>query len=320
MPETFAPELLAELVRAHGLAGGRKLRFHRVPTGKHNTCYYVEGADLPCVLRIAPPDDTVLLFYERRMMAQEPALHALLRERTSVPVPEVLAYDGSRRLIDRDFILLERLPGRPLSALEPTAQQRAQVLRQVGALLAQVHALTAEHWGYLGAHRPMEPEERWESAFAIMWNRLLDDIAAVEGYAPHEEEALRGLLAPYRPFFRYRGPACLLHMDVWQQNILVDEEWRVTGLLDWDRALWGDPECEFAVLDYCAISEPAFWQGYGRSRQHNRPAQIRQRFYLLYELQKYIVIEIGRRGNRAAARYYREEAIRLALVLAGSLP
>ncbi|WP_256973118.1 aminoglycoside phosphotransferase family protein [Nostoc sp. T09] len=58
----------------------------------------------------------------------------------------------------------------------------------------------------------------------------------------------------------------LLHMDVWFQNILVDSAGNVTGLVDFDRALWGDPEIEFAVLDYCGISEPAFWRGYGRER------------------------------------------------------
>ncbi|OUL36382.1 hypothetical protein BV372_08175 [Nostoc sp. T09] len=58
----------------------------------------------------------------------------------------------------------------------------------------------------------------------------------------------------------------MLHMDVWFQNILVDSAGNVTGLVDFDRALWGDPEIEFAVLDYCGISEPAFWRGYGRER------------------------------------------------------
>ncbi len=47
-------------------------------------------------------------------------------------------------------------------------------------------------------------------------------------------------------------------MDVWAQNILVDSMGNVSGLVDFDRALWGDPEIEFAVLNYCGISEPAF--------------------------------------------------------------
>ena len=42
---------------------------------------------------------------------------------------------------------------------------------------------------------------------------------------------------------------------------LVDANNKVTGLIDWDRALYGDPEIEYAVLDVCGISKPAFWEG-----------------------------------------------------------
>jgi fructosamine-3-kinase len=96
-------------------------------------------------------------------------------------------------------------------------------------------------------------------------------------------------------------------MDIWHQNILVDERGTVTGIVDWDRALWGDPEIEFAVLDYCGISEPAFWEGYGQPRDWSPEAQVRQVFYLLYELQKYIVIRHGRSHDPASARQYKKQ-------------
>ena len=74
---------------------------------------------------------------------------------------------------------------------------------------------------------------------------------------------MRRLLDRHAEVFDRPVPASLLHMDVWAENILADERGRLTGLIDWDRACWGDPEIEFAVLDYCGISEPPFWEGYG---------------------------------------------------------
>jgi len=68
-------------------------------------------------------------------------------------------------------------------------------------------------------------------------------------------------------------------MDVWAQNILADDAGHLTGLLDWNRALRGDPEVEFAVLDYCGISEPAFWDGYGACRDQPKDAEVRRVFY-----------------------------------------
>ena len=319
MAEYFSTELLAYLVTAHLPADPDKLAFEPVRAGKHNTSYFVTGAGDDLVLRISPPDDAGFLFYERRMMAQEPQVHALLRAETSVPVAEILAHDDSRTLVDRDYLLMARLPGRPLTDAELTRRQMDRVLEQVGVYLAQMHALAADRYGYLGAHCPMLPQPTWVEAFAVMWNSLLDDIVACGGYTSEEADALRHLLDVYRPHFDRPVAASLLHMDVWSQNILVDDGGRVTGLVDLDRALWGDPEIEFAVLDYCGISEPPFWQGYGRDRDLSFPAQIRARFYLLYEVQKYIVIRIWRRNDPAQALEYKRQSFELAKPLIQAL-
>ena len=85
----------------------------------------------------------------------------------------------------------------------------------------------------------------------------------------------------------------------------------VTGLIDWDRALWGDPEIEYAVLDYCGISEPAFWEGYGQERDWSVEAQVRQVFCLLYELQKYIVIKDGRSHDPTSAHQYKQQVLQI---------
>jgi aminoglycoside phosphotransferase (APT) family kinase protein len=263
--------LLSQLVAAHIRADPTKVCLRRCMTGKHNETYFVDAGDRPLVLRVAPPDDPAqMLFYEYRMMRQEPNLHRLLRERTAAPVPEIIAFDDSHERIDRDYLIMERMPGTPLSdhaGLTPGMLEN--VLRQVGQSLRQVHAITGQQYGYVGEHRPMDPQSDWASAFAIMWNKLLDDIRGCGGYSDEEADFLRRRLDRHVQVFDRPVAASLLHMDVWAQNILADEEGRLTGLLDWDRALWGDPEIEFAVLDYCGISEPAFWEGYGAERDRS---------------------------------------------------
>jgi aminoglycoside phosphotransferase len=63
-----------------------------------------------------------MLLYEHRMIRQEPDLHAPLREGTDVPVPAILAHDLGRTEIDRDYLLMERLPGAPIAHLEGLTQ------------------------------------------------------------------------------------------------------------------------------------------------------------------------------------------------------
>ena len=304
-------DALTNIVRQAAPGVGKPLRFEPITTGKFNTSYAVSGPGVELVARVAPHDDETFLFYERHMMWQEPGLHQRLREETDAPVPEVVAFDDSRRFIDRDVILMERLPGMPMTDA-PADLDSAHVFREIGRILAEVHRVTEDRYGYVGPHRPMEPQPDWASAFNVMWNKLVDDIAATGVYDASVAARMRETLDRHLEIFDRPVDASLLHMDVWHQNILVDRFGQVTGLLDWDRALYGDPEIEFAVLDYCGVSVPEFWQGYGMERDTSRPARIRQLFYLLYEVQKYIVIRAGRQDDLASAQRYAQQSLRLA--------
>jgi len=311
MPEVFSQDQLRSAVEKH-LHGGGELAFSRITTGKFNTSYYVSAGSGEYVIRIAPPPGTPCIFYEREMMKQEPGIHALLLEKTEVPVAPIVAFDETRETLPNDFLLMERLPGRAASesALSRSAVDR--LFEQTGKALAAIHAQEVERYGYLGEHHCMEPQHTWKSAFVVMWNKLLDDIAATEVYTADEIDAMRGLLANHLSSFDHEVRAHLLHMDIWAQNLLCDASGNLTGLVDFDRALWGDPEIEFAVLDYCGVSTRAFWKGYGAERPSGPDAGIRHRFYFLYELQKYVVIEALRRSNHRAANGYREHALSLA--------
>lgn len=154
----FSQDILISLIHHHRPDLGRPIEVEPIATGKFNRSFWVRAAGEQMVLRVAPPRDAVFVFYERDMMRQEPALHERLRAQTSVPVPEILAFDASHRLLERDFMLMERLPGCPLSEMKHVDYDT--VLRQVGPYLADVHRLQATQYGYLGAHQPMAPQRR----------------------------------------------------------------------------------------------------------------------------------------------------------------
>jgi len=309
VPE-YPVEVLVRAVRKH--LPGEPAEFARIPTGKHNTSYSFRIGGVGRILRIAPLAGVPLLFYEARMMAQEPEIHRIVRSRTSIPVPEILAYDADHDILPADFLILDRLPGIAASeAVFLDEEMWDGVLEDVGRALAEIHAVTGERYGYAGAHHPMEPQATWVDAFRILWTKLIAQIVEAGFYSAAEGEGLVDVLEHRIEHFDHDPPASLLHMDVWAQNILIDNRGRMTGLVDWDRALWGDPEIEFAVLDYCGISRPSFWRGYGKARDRSPSARIREVFYLLYEVQKYIVIYGCRRRQPAHARRFRDEAMQI---------
>jgi len=312
---------LAPLVLPYLDVAPDSLQFQPIPTGKHNQSYWLECDAERYVLRIAPPDNVGFLFYEYRMMQQEPELHELILNRTDIPAAEIVCFDFTRKLIDRDYLLMKALPGKPVSDAQITQNQFQVTLEQVGQHLRQLHKLTAieclgkREYGYLGKHRPMQPQSTWVTAFHLMWNKLLDDVVACGSYTATEADLMRKLLDQHIHHFDREVESRLLHMDVWSQNILVNSRGGVTGLVDFDRALWGDIEIEFAVLDYCGISEPSFWAGYGEKRDTSFPAMIRRQFYLLYEVQKYMPIRVWRRNDLLGAERYKRQCLQMAAYL-----
>lgn len=68
--------VLTPLVACHLGIDPAGLALRRIPTGKFNTSYIVEGGLVPLVLRASPPDDrSRMLFYEHSKKRQEPILH-----------------------------------------------------------------------------------------------------------------------------------------------------------------------------------------------------------------------------------------------------
>ncbi len=314
--EHISGDTVAAFCREHGISPGA---VKPIPIGRFNTSFYVRtttGPDL--VVRIAPSEDAGFVFYERGMMAQEPEIHTIVRRRTDIPAPRVIVYDDSRSILPRDTIVLERLPGRAMYARRLTEEAVERALEQTGAYLKALHTrCTARQYGYLGAHAPMRPADTWRDAFMEMWERLVTDLEGCGVYRPEDADLARQALGENISLFDYSEPASLLHMDVWTQNILTDDEGTVSGILDWDRALWGDPEIEYAVLSYCGFDTDAFWRGYGGRPNLTDEANIRRHFYLLYELQKYPVIWTRRRGaSGAQISAYRDEALRILKQLA----
>jgi aminoglycoside phosphotransferase (APT) family kinase protein len=302
-----------ELVKS--LLGEGPWRCQAFGAGKFSQTFSVwtEENEQQFVLRIAPPDTVLQLFYECRMMRQEPSIHKRLLEETSVPVPPILAYDFSRSLIDRDFLIMPRLAGQPLSAmsLNPVASVRA--FQEWGQYVAEIHQVVDfdNRFGYLGEHQCMKPQSSWLEAFKVMYRKELDDILSCGVYTRTQADDAMALLEDYLKVFESCETSTLCHGDLWVTNLLVQPNGEVTGLIDFDRACWGDIEWDLAIAEYCGVTRPAFWEGYGRiANTHSGDAAIRRLFYLLYEHQKYIVISMSaRRNDPHRARRYALECL-----------
>jgi aminoglycoside phosphotransferase (APT) family kinase protein len=298
---------------ASGLLNENGLRARQTGKGVSSEVFHVENGESEYILRVGPPDDLLTIFYEYRMMRQEPHVHQRILAETQVPVPAILAHDFSRQRIDRDFLIMPLVEGETLGDASLSPARRQQALREWGRHIRQIHGIidTQGRYGYFGGHKCMEPQPTWREAFALMYRKLLGDAVSCGVYEEDTADSSMELLEENLSVFGNCDAPSLLHGDIWVSNLMVAPDGAVTAVIDFNRACWGDVEWDLAIAEYCGIAQQPFWEGYGRFIDtHSGDAAIRRFFYLLYEHQKYIVISMSaRRDNPDGARNYAAQSL-----------
>jgi len=288
-------EIAQAVVDAHLGTQRTMSAYTELTDGMYNAAYLIELASgLKTVLKVAPTDAVKVLRYEKGIMRAEVEVLRLLRARTEVPVPEVFAYDTSRRLIDNDYYLMSYVPGVSLFKLRHSlsANDRHAIDFRAGQYLRQINSIEGRAYGYFAQSKHQRPT--WREAFDTMLGHVLQDgrDAGVELPLPYAEIDAR-LAAHFACLEQVAAPA-LVHWDLWDGNIFVDPETKmITGILDCERALWGDPLME---INFGAFGvNPAVREGYGVDLLAGPDARTRRALYNAY-LWLIMIIECTYRG------------------------
>ena len=245
---------LAVMVREGFGANAQVAAWSELRDGTYNAAYMVTLADrdLDVVLKVAPDPRLELLTYERDLMWTE----ALVYRRAGgvgVPVPEVLFADFTRRVLETDYIFLAVLPGVPLNTVRdrmPEAALRG-VRTELGRVAARLHTVDGSPFGYpLRSSRTSRPT--WRTAFGAMVDDLLADAVRLESELPVPPATISALVHRHDDVLDEVDRPALVHFDLWDGNVFVDDDgagrWRVTGLIDGERAFFGDPLAELVSL------------------------------------------------------------------------
>lgn len=222
------------------------------------------------VLKASPAAGVPLLRYEQGLIAAEARFFALAAVRApGVPVPKVLHHGVDRSVLDGDWLFTSHLPGRPLSQLsEATSGGGDMVVRgQHGAAVAELHAVTGDYYGYGGGRTSAST---WSGAFAAMVEDLLADAVDWGVRLPVSAAVIRSLIQRHAEVLAAVDRPALVHFDGWDGNVLAepggDGSLRMTGLVDGERYLFGDPMMDLVspALFRRIEDEPqgAFLRGY----------------------------------------------------------
>lgn len=195
------------------------------------------------VLKVGPSSGVDLLQYEADLIrAEAEYLRLVAGGAPRVPVARVLAQGSDGPDIDGDWLLTTFLRGTPLPEVAAANGDATDVRRDVGSALASVHRITGDRFGYTG-DRPHAAT--WREAFRAIVESLLDDgVAWGVGEDLLPAHRVRAALDRHGATLDAVERPALVHFDLWDGNVLarLDEgTWRLGGLVDGERFLFGDP-------------------------------------------------------------------------------
>lgn len=268
--------------------------------GSFGSVWRVDLADRgPVVLKISATPDAGLLTYERDLLAEEANyLRIAASGAPDVPIARVL-HEAD------DWLFMTFLPGTPLPSL-PAGTDTTRVREESGAAIARLHRVTGDRFGYAG-DRPSAAT--WPDAFAAMVDAILHDAIAWCVTLPVSPERVRAVVRAHRSILAVVQRPAFVHFDLWDGNVLATvarDGAHLSGLVDGERYLFGDPLVDFAspALFADVLDPPGhpFLRGYRSVTPLAIDDCVRRRVWL-YQLYLYLImiVEYPSRGMTPAA-------------------
>lgn len=230
--------------------------------GMFNAVYRFDFMDdTASILKVAAASTEGLLSNEINLMQAEVSAMKLLRSRGVPYIPQVQFSDFSRTLCSGTYFFMEAMPGRSLNSCQAEMSEDAvnAVLHEVGLLQRQTADIHRMHFGLAGDDRLFDT--LYDMVY-YMFSNVLRDAAKKNVAFCFAPCVLRTRLERDRACFDQVRLPSLVHWDMWEGNIFVHEG-RLSGVIDWERTVWGDPlmEDRFRTKSW----RPAFLEGFGKT-------------------------------------------------------
>lgn len=216
------------------------------------------------ILKIAPPRDAEILTYEKNIMTTEVASMRLVSQNPAIPVPEIYYFDTTRDLCDSDYFFMEKLAGDNYEHVKKDLppETQAQIDQSIGKIVRAINSFSGTYFGYDGNSDLRG--KTWKETFLKIIDSVLDDGRRKNADYGMDSAEIRKAILKHAPALESVTTPQLVHWDAWDLNFFV-KDGKVTGIIDFERALWAEPlfEAQFRALAFGGVSESM--QGYGKT-------------------------------------------------------
>ena len=208
--------------------------------GMCNVTYSVAFTDgSESILKIAAKDRSGNTSNEVNLMRAEVSAMKLVAEKCSFKVADVQYYDTSNTICDGNYFFMEKLEGDNFHFVKEkmSEEEISAIGKELGRISRELSTIQNPDFGFLGE------DNRYDSLFAFvkqMLTNLITDAERRNVDILYDGRTLLDQLEKEESAFREVKKASLVHWDMWEGNVFV-KDGRVSGIIDWERAMWGEP-------------------------------------------------------------------------------
>lgn len=213
----------------------------------YKICYGEQNQE--AVLRCGPVNRQLLMTFENHLMEAENFVYQIC-EKIGVPCSRVLAYDTTKRLIDRDYMIVEYIKSVPLCDKSIGQEPKAKLYAQTGSQMKKFHSVTGEKFGRISNILSGMAFDSWWDYLESEITDILEKSRPYHAFSEQEETQIQSILEKHKALLNEITVPQLVHADLWEGNVLIREqggEYNVAAIIDVDRAVFGDIDFEFAT-------------------------------------------------------------------------
>ncbi len=208
--------------------------------GMCNVTYHIVFDDASeSILKISAEDTTGNTSNEINLMKAEVSAMGLVSEKCSFKVADIQYYDCSKTVCSGDYFFMEKLPGDNYAFIKDKLPEdvKAVLDSEIGKISKELTTITNKEFGFLG------DDKRYDSLFEFvktMLTNLISDAQKKSIDIGCDADRLVEQFDGEKNIFDSVELASLVHWDMWEGNVFVKNN-HVSGIIDWERALWGEP-------------------------------------------------------------------------------
>lgn len=214
--------------------------------------------------------------------------------KNGLPVPKIYAFNEKE-----GYMVLEKFNGSRLDKIWDSLnkEEKIKITKKLGKLLAKIHRIHFENFGYLRSHGKIKSGEEYKfkqkgkeiksSGFLRhLLSAFFEELSLFASYPEISKEFLikmSSYVLSKRKELDYCGKPTLIHNDFIAAHIFVEKinkEYGITGIIDFEFAESSAPEYDFIKLHRQGFFDDvelkkALEQGYGRKIDEKKVQEFR---------------------------------------------